>query len=228
MCNDTIILHEFEYKKHRVKIEYEKSQEFFNPREWDNLGTMICRWNGYTLGDEQTRLSVEEYFMDKLHENHWKTLPNKILDDYQSYNEIVLTLEEILEKLESFGWVILPLYIYEHGGITMSTSSFSCPWDSGLGGFIFASRETTLKEYSRKNMSKKLRELVEKVLRSEVSTYDDYLRGDIYWYGIYDENDDLVESCGGFYDDYFKNFPYMSEETKSIIDHITEREMATS
>ena len=39
-------------------------------------------------------------------------------------------------------YVILPLYLYDHSGITISTRPFSCPWDSGQVGWIYASKDT--------------------------------------------------------------------------------------
>jgi len=116
--------------------------------------------------------------------------------------------------------VMLPLYIYDHSGITMNTSGYSCPWDSGQVGYIYATRETILKEFSAKKLTAKLRRQVEDILRSEVKTYAQYLEGDVYGYVIYkiDEPCDcdpepwnnyppcnctkhaeVVDSCCGFY-----------------------------
>jgi len=38
------------------------------------------------------------------------------------------------------GVIYLPRFLYDHSGITMSTGPFSCPWDSGQVGFIYATR----------------------------------------------------------------------------------------
>lgn len=66
--------------------------------------------------------------------------------------------------------VILPLYLYEHGGITIATTPFSCPWDSGQVGFIYAAR-------GAEGMTD---EQLEACLKGEVDTYDAYLTGEIY------------------------------------------------
>lgn len=39
-------------------------------------------------------------------------------------------------------YVILPLYLYDHSGITISTEPFSCPWDSWQVGWIYAPKDT--------------------------------------------------------------------------------------
>ncbi len=99
------------------------------------------------------------------------------------------------------GSVVLPLYIYDHGGITMRTGAFVDPWDSGQVGWIFATPETIRKEYSCKRITKKIREQVENVLRCEVKTYDDFLTGNVWYFRIEGDDDTDIDSCGGFYGD---------------------------
>jgi hypothetical protein len=142
--------------KKRFKISQDDWAQ--DPRaEWDNLGTMICFHRGYNLGDKH------DYSHDDF--DGW--------DDIQNYIE---------KKLG--GVVILPLYLYDHSGITMNTTGFSCPWDSGQVGFIYVSRETLLKEYGGKKVTTKLKERVTQYLIGEVETYDQYLTGDVYRYDI--------------------------------------------
>lgn len=96
--------------------------------------------------------------------------------------------------------VWLPLYLYDHSGIAMSTGGFSDPWDSGCVGVIYVTRESVLREFGVKRISSKLRARVESILRGEVETYDSYLRGDVYGYVITDTiTDSEIESCWGFY-----------------------------
>lgn len=107
---------------------------------------------------------------------------------------------------------ILPLYVYEHGGITMSTGAFSCPWDSGqVGwGYITKSRAATMGE---PNLD---RETAERYIREEVSTYDDYLTGQCYGYVIEGKDGDHLDSCWGFIGD----LDYVRQEAKSAAEHI--------
>lgn len=41
---------------------------------------------------------------------------------------------------------ILPLYLYDHSGLAMSTSDFGDRWDSGCVGFIYMDKDTAMKE----------------------------------------------------------------------------------
>src|SRR5580692_11428356 len=76
--------------------------------------------------------------------------------------------EEWLADNAPKGSVVLPLYLYDHGGITMSTGPFLCPWDSGQVGYIVATPEAIRKEFSCKRIGKVIRAKVEKILIQEV------------------------------------------------------------
>lgn len=174
---------EFKTKDKLLKIFIDESPE--NPRTaWDNLGTMVCFHKRYDLGD-----------------NH-----NYSSSDYDSWDE----MEKAIIKQEDVA-VILPLYLYDHSGITMNTTGFSCGWDSGQVGFIFVSRETLRKEYSVKRISNKIVEKATKLLIGEVETYDQYICGDVYGFKVFKvetcdngcEHEEEIDSCWGFYGDNF-------------------------
>jgi hypothetical protein len=160
-----------EMKNYRLKIEQDTHPD--NPRSWDNLGTMVCFHRRYDLGDDHRYCS----------------------GNYDGWEE----MEEDIIKNEDVH-TILPLYLYDHSGITISTSPFSCNWDSGQIGFIFVSKDKVKKEYI-----KDIR--VEDILKGEVETYDQYLTGDVWGYKVYEvttcslghEHEHEVESCWGFY-----------------------------
>jgi len=83
-------------------------------REWDNFAKLICFHNRYNLGDDHDYNS----------------------DDYSGWDE----MRSAIIKREDAA-VVLPLYLYDHSGITISTTPFSCPWDSGRVGFAVVSKE---------------------------------------------------------------------------------------
>lgn len=49
----------YEEKYRGFTIKVEDDPEPNDPREWDNLGTMICAHRRYILGDEQDRGSFD-------------------------------------------------------------------------------------------------------------------------------------------------------------------------
>lgn len=163
----------------RIKIYYDDDIADHGSRDWDNLGKMICFHGKYTLGDKTDLTS----------------------DMFEGWDELL----EHLRKEEN-AVVILPLYLYDHGGISMSVGSFigkaqHAEWDSGQVGFIYATKE----DIKAEGLTKKR---AEELLRGEVETYNMELTGEIFRFvvekiteckecGI--EHIEEIDSCGGFY-----------------------------
>lgn len=110
--------------------------------------------------------------------------------------------------------VVLPLYLYDHSGITMSTAPFSCPWDSGQVGIIFCRRSDILQEFGRRRLSSKLLKKVKDMLQNEVKEYDDYLTGNVYGWSVVESTGAVVDSCWGYY-----GRDYCQQEGQSVLDH---------
>jgi len=165
----TVSIEEKNIGDYLIKILQDNEPE--NPREWDNLGTIICFHKKYALGDQHSYSSNDF--------NSWDELKNQINKDHKIA-------------------VIIPIYMYDHSGTTIKTTPFSCPWDSGQIGFIFVSKEKALQEYGGCVVTKKLKERLAQRLLGEVETYDQYLTGDVYGFQITLDNEEL-DSCWGYY-----------------------------
>lgn len=191
-------------------IEIHPDQDPANPRtEFDNVGTMICFHKRRNLGDKH------EY-------RH---------EDYSGWDE----MEEQIAKDHGKNPLILSLYLYDHGGITISTSPFSCRWDSGQVGFIVCPLKKAKEEWGTKGQLRKgwdglanftlnedgthrtLREAATLYLEGEVKDYDDYLRGNVYGFVIKDASGNDIDdgSCWGFMGDYDE---YCLNEARSTVD----------
>lgn len=121
-----------------------------------------------------------------------KEVPDWFLDDCLS----ALRMSELLELAEGIdGMVILPLYLYDHSGLTMNTTGFSCPWDSGQVGWIYADKETLEKEYGK--VTPETLETARRVLEGEVKEYDYYLTGQCYGFQLF-KGEDEIDSCWGY------------------------------
>jgi hypothetical protein len=91
--------------------------------------------------------------------------------------------------------VRLPLFLYDHSGITMRTTPFSCQWDSGQVGWIVVTHDSLREEFRRKRLSKNL--LV------KAAEYDQYLQGDVWVLEHLDPDDQVIDALGGIYgEDY--------------------------
>ena len=171
----------------KYKLEIFDDLNPCSPREFDNLGTMVCFHRRYNLGDETELKS----------------------SDFSSWEE----LESYLYKEED-ALIAIPVFMYDHSGLWINTTGFSCPWDSGQVGYIYISKEKVRREYSCKRISKKLKEMIREMLCSEVDLYNDYLCGNVYGFTLTNkENAEEIDSSCGFYGtDYIENgiFDYVS------------------
>lgn len=160
-----------------VEVVYDPYCE--NPREWcDHESVMVCFHKRYDLGDK-----------DK-HDYH--------SEHYTSWAE----LEEAIER-DYPRCVILPLYIYSHGGggIAISTSPFSCPWNSGRLGLIFLSEDGIKTIYGVTEITPELRERAEGLLQEEVREYDDWGQGRCCGWIVKNKDGNVVDSCWGYIGD---------------------------
>lgn len=126
--------------------------------------------------------------------------------------------DELAEFFESTPHIKLPIYMYDHSGVTISTKPFSCPWDSGKLGYIWVTKEKARKEYGR--LTKRVIEQINKNLVAEVAVYEKYLSGSVLYYSIEDANGEIVDSCYGFFDDE----DYVLSEATGIVDNRIEEE----
>lgn len=165
-----------------------------DPREWDNLGTMVCAHRRYNLGDVQVKDEVEAY-EEMLPDDVFAGDIEEECSDPDYEGEYLARLKAEAEKNN----VILPLYLYDHGGISMRTTTFACPWDSGQVGFIYVSLKKLIEEKVVDENGEPDIERARECLRSEVKVYDQHLRDDCYGFEITDEDGEVVDSCWGFY-----------------------------
>ena len=220
---------------YKLKIEQDTDMDGLGPRDWDNLGTMVCWHSRYDLGDEQRRDDVNDWLRElacslnpTLEErllyweegNGWTQLYNKASEPMAAVAACDNKVRDLIMAVIDKHTVMLPLYLYDHGGITMNVGGYCFPCDSVQVGFIYATRDTILKEYSAKKLTKELRAKAERILRSEVETYAQFLEGDVYGYVIYEIDEEcdcdplpwndypmcdctlhaeVVDSCWGYY-----------------------------
>lgn len=169
-----------------------------NPRkEFDNAATMVCFHQRYDLGDD-----------------HDYSEPASAVASICGIDDDDLERddEDISAALNKAPILWLPLYLYDHSGITMNTTGFSCSWDSGQVGIIYMTYEAIAEAFMIERLNPEgwepndeTREKALSLMRSEVETYDQYLTNDVYGYIITkpEPDDDgefeELESCWGFY-----------------------------
>lgn len=173
-------------EKDGLKFSIFSDPDPLNPRtDFDNISVMAFFHNRYSLGDKVDFSS----------------------SDFDSWGE----MEKHIKKHNKDA-VILPVYMYDHSGITISTSPFGDRWDSGRIGFVYVTKEM-IEKYCG-TASRYWKKQAREIIKSEISVYDSYLRGEVYGFklerlvdGKYEEED----SCWGFFGDF---------ETSGIYDEI--------
>lgn len=123
-----------------------------NPRDkYPRDNHLFCFHRRYNLGDEHN-YNQEDF-------SSWSEFEGQLTKDYDIHT-------------------ILPVYMYDHSGLILNTTGFSCPWDSGQVGYIFITNDQA------KEMTD-----VEESLKFYVEEYSQYLNGEIYDISLYYRNE---------------------------------------
>lgn len=104
--------------------------------------------------------------------------------------------KDYIKELGEENIVFLPVYKYEHSGVIFSTTPFSCPWDSGQVGYIFATKDKVI-EAGFEDFSESTKKRVLECLKAEVKVYSDWASGECFGYLKYKDGV-CVDSCYGF------------------------------
>lgn len=163
--------------------------ECTNPRENDNLTTIVCVPNKMNLGD-----------------NH-----DYIIQNTSSFKELQKLIEDTEKPL-----VIVPLYVYDHSGISISINSL-CLWDSCKVGFVYITPKAIDEIGIVKEKDESEKDYIERLtlyLTHEVNEYAHYVSGNMYRYQV-DELQECpcckqikhveLDSSSGFYGTDWKN-----------------------
>lgn len=175
----------------------------YNPRNWSNSTIMYCFSKKYNLGDKHNY--KEEDF------ESWEDFKKQLMKDF----DIIM---------------IKAVYLYDHGGITIKTTPFSCRWDSSQVGYIFITKDSLKSSYGNVKLTD---EELNNLIESDIREYDNYIRGEVYGYSIIktikceccgSEKEEIIDSCGGFIgeiDDVIECMKdSVSNEYKHLFDNI--------
>jgi len=167
-----------EYKGFEIGLFLD--EDAISPREWDNLGTMLCLYPHYDLGDK--------------HNLDAGGIIEVIFGSIENYR----AGKEPLPNIQA-----LPLAVLNHSGLWMKVgSSWDCDpggWDTSAVGYIYVPYEALRKEYGVKYITKSVLDKAEGVLRAEVEVYSDYLEGGVYGFVVEDRDGETLDSCWGYY-----------------------------
>jgi hypothetical protein len=155
-------------------IEIHVDESPVNPRaDFDNATTIVAFHRRYNLGDKNHGYNSSDF-------NSWDELEARIVHDHKPT-------------------IILPLYMLDHSGLTISLNDFHDKWDSGIIGLCYLTPQKIRECYMVKRITKQIKERAEKLIQCEIETYDQYISGQVYGYVTKDANGTQLDSCWGYY-----------------------------
>ncbi len=210
-----------------------------SPREVDSpFGKMICFHPRYALGDKHDYADSDAFLCDQYlkivgNDAHGEEKYNAIWDAWeertkgQSWTAALRGVNtELMQTIKQEN-IVLPLYLMDHGSLTMRTTPFNDSWDSGQVGVIYVSYQDILTTFHAKQITPELLSTAEAALQGEVEVYDAYLRGECYGFELY-KNGELDSSCWGFLgniQEVCKDMAeYLPKECRGMIDNLEEIE----
>ena len=126
------------------------------------------------------------------------------------------TFRDLDELPDADDVISLPVYMYDHSGITINTTGFSCPWDSGTVGVVYVYKDAA--QQHGYTLDEAGIEQIKEALRAHVEMWDDYVSNNIWGWTVYEvDTDDVycpenlsdlsgeerccecVESAGGYF-----------------------------
>ena len=183
----------------RARIVPDESPE--SPRDWDNVGKFVGWHPRYTLGDEQPTEAPEDWLAN-------------LAAEYVNGDADLIPPEHVRRIIDKY-FVLLSVFMFDHSGVALNTTGFSCPWDSGQVGYVYCTKERAVAESGSI-------EQAEKNMRSEIETYSQYINGEVFGF-ILEEGEpcshgeihwEHVDSCWGFYG--------LDPKQNGMLEHMTE------
>lgn len=210
-----------ELTKRSLNIIIGQDNDTENPLDWNNSIKVVYSSSRYILGNEEVP-DLAEHIMDLL--EYGEEYRNRMYNQHGGTKEL---FDVLLDRLNKKGYVALPVYAYIHSGVTVATTPFGCRWDSGLSGFTYVKRTDYIKDFGTKKNVKN--STIENHLKGNLETFDQWLRGEVYYFSIEDaETEETLDSCGGFYgSDYaegmvdcidYEEWGYTKEEMTQLIE----------
>lgn len=176
-----------EFNHHGISVKIESDDSPFDPRKDHETYTTVVAWHRRSdIGDEG--------FNYRDIADHMGESPDDLVQWLKDEHDAVC---------------VLPLYLFEHGGQTISLKPFGDRWDSGQVGYVFVTQA---------DLDTTGAPTPEGLIEGDVAEYDAFLRGEVYGYIVADGEDDQ-ESCWGFIGDA----AYCEEEAKAVAERIAER-----
>ncbi len=185
-----------------VKLEYVRAEKIWSVESYDAVSRKWVRWYEFDRPFSRCESQIAEAIRSEMS-------------------------NQALLKLAGQKCCILPVYLFDHSGLHISTQDLTKGpdgrWDAGQVGWVYADKKAILAGYGKCGPEEMKR--AEKALASEVELYDKYLSGECYGFQLYKDGEEM-DSCWGFLGDFEEVrkdiSEYLPEECWSLMDHLME------
>lgn len=169
-----------EVESNKLVIEYDDNAQ--SPREWEgNLGYFLTVDSKHNSPDNHP--DFEEIIKETA----------DIAKDQESH--IKLIKKEIEVRLEINVLAVFPVAKYEHSGISYSLGA-KHGFDYSNNGFYIIT-EKSAKDYCLTDTKE---ETLKTHAEAEISSYNDYINGNIYKWTLYNDQSEVEDSGSDYYD----------------------------
>lgn len=160
----------------KLEISYDNDTE--SPRSWSNLGWFITVDRNYHSPDKNEMI---------------ENVVKRTGEEATSQAEHMKLIKEELESESNIKVLaIYPIVKYEHSGVSYSLGTVH-NFDYSNNGFYIIT-DKTAKELGTDKKD------FEKVIKQELEVFNKWINGEVYSFCLYDDNGEVADSCGGFYD----------------------------
>lgn len=183
----------------RLVIEYDGDAE--TPRANSNIGYFFTKESRYKSPDGNThplyQIMIETADEAKDTNHHIGLMQIKASEAFKaSAPKDGNSHDEDLHVIE-----IHPIYRYEHSAVSYKRGTAAGFDYSNCGFYFITAQSISGGTYTAK--------MIAKAIDAELEEYTKWSNGEVYAFTLYDENGEVEESCGGFYDieDIRENLP---------------------
>lgn len=210
-------MEDIEYKGYTIKLEQDECPD--SPDNWGNTDVfLVYDHRDFTVkrdGFEPRKVFEHINAKEPLKENY--TDDDEFNMDYNDYAESIdLALKECF---------IFPVDAYIHSGVHLSLAGTrdypDRRWDVSTTGFVIVDKkEWNFNECRKRDFTLSAMtdgEIARHYAEGLISTWNQYLSGEIYYMEVLDGEGDIVDSCGGYYGE-----ESAVEDAKGNIDYLLE------
>lgn len=150
-----------------------------SPRKWSNLGYFLTKDRNYYSPDAVLAPKIQAIMEETGEEAE------------NQKDHIAAMTRRINKETDEKVKAIYPIVKYEHGGVSYSLGTIH-GFDYSNNGFYI------ITDKSQKELGTDAEDF-KTVIKGELEAYNQYANGEVYAFVLYDENGNVVDSCGGFY-----------------------------